>query len=219
MGIRLETAFPNRRFLLYLTAWRFVLSALFLTATAIQFGRPWIYEPLRWLLLASLLLGLCLGFFFAGLRPLCFLQRPIDFCENGFQCQTFDFPLELLQTVRWKQERFRLLGIFPIGPVRESMICVSRYKGKTHKLYICGFYYENLRETFDEAYQFSLPWELIVYRNRKKRRKHSANAQKPNFPPQQPLGPPVPPSSHWQPETPSEPSAPPQTPSPPDTQP
>lgn len=192
MGILLETALPDRRFLIRLSARRFAACLICGAITAFCFSRPALAAPLRWLLLDGLCLGITLGWFIAGISPLCFLSRRVEFYENGVSAEPYEIYFTQLDYVHWRQEPFRLLGLVPLSlPPRDRMVCVMKPTGKRRKgrrFSVSGFYFSGLRETFDRAYAFSIPWEFTPYRP--KRKKKAAPAPGPRT-----LGPSVPPIS------------------------
>lgn len=197
MGILLETALPDRRFIIRLAAWRFTLAFLCVAATAVIFTRPAFDAPLLWLCLAMLFLVLGAAAFLTGLQPLCFLARRVEFYENGISAEPYEIPLERLERVRWKQEPFRLFGLFPFPPYRDCMVCIVKPEGKRKRptrAVVSGFYFMNLRESFDRAYEFSLPWEFVPY-HKKLRRRPKKTRPLPKAPaPEAFIGPPVPPA-------------------------
>lgn len=188
MGILLETVLPNRRLLVRLALWRFALCLASAAATCFCFSRPAFDAPLRWLLTAGFWILMDVGWFLAALYPLCFLFRRVEFYETVIYAEPHEIPVGQLQFVRWKQEPLRLLGLFPLPlPLRDRMLCVWREGKKLRRLGVSGFYFSGLREGFDRAYGFSLPWEYTPYRSRKKRPRLQTDVQSP-------MGPAVPPA-------------------------
>lgn len=191
MGILLETAPPNRRFLIRLAVWRFSVSLVFLWITAVHFSRSAFDAPVRWLLLAGLWLSLFLGWLAAGLHPLCFLQRRVEFYENGIAAEPYEIPLEFLDRVQWRREAFRLLGIFPLPLAADRMVCILKPEGRRKfgkRVSVSGFYFAGLRDAFDRAYEFSIPWEFVALRKKRGKRRAAKKPQQ-----QTPIGPAVPP--------------------------
>lgn len=192
MGILLETALPDRRFLIRLSACRFAACLICGAITAFCFSRPALNAPLRWLLLDGLCLGVTLGWFVAGMYPLCYLSRRVEFYENGVSAEPYEIYFTQLDHVHWRQEPFRLLGLIPLPLTpRDRMICVMTPKGnrrKGRRLSVSGFYFSGLRQAFDRAYAFSVPWEFTPYR--RKRKQKTAPSPGPLM-----LGPSVPPTA------------------------
>ena len=192
MGIRLETVLPNRRFLIRLAVYRFSAAFLAVIAFSIQLSRPAADSPLRWLGFTALWLVLFLAYFFGGLRPLCYLFRIVEFYENGISTEAFEVLLDQIERVRWVQKPFRLFGIFPLFQPQDHLVCFYRENQKKKCVRISGLYFASLREAFDQAYEFSIPWEYYPYR-RKYRKKKSLPASDVT-PSQALLGPAVPPT-------------------------
>lgn len=192
MGIRLETVLPNRHFLIRLAVYRFSAGFLAAIAFSIHLSQPAAGSPLRWLGIAAFWLALFLAYFFGGLRALCYLFRMVEFYENGISTDSFDILLEQIQLVRWVQKPFRLLGIFPLFQARDHLVCFYRENQKKKCVRISGLYFASLRETFDQAYEFSIPWEYRPYRIRYRKKKAKPASAAPQ--PQTFLGPAVPPT-------------------------
>lgn len=215
MGILLETALPNRRFLIRLAVCRFAMCLICGAVTAFCFSRPVSGAPLFWLLLDVFCLGITLGWFIAGMRPLCFLSRRVEFYENGISAEPYEIFFTQLDYVHWKQEPFRLLGLIPLSlPPWDRMICVLKPAGKRRKgarAAVSGFYYSDLRQAFDRAYAFSVPWKFTPYRRKRKKKTISPPAAQsvlgPSVPPTAPLSPaPAPQRIHTREPAPADPA-------------
>ncbi len=192
MGIRLETVLPNQHFLIRLAVYRFSAAFLAVIAFGIQLSQPAADSPLRWLGIAAFWLILFLAYFFGGLRPLCYLFRIVEFYENGISTESFEVLLEQIELVRWIQKPFRLLGIFPLFQAQDHLVCFYRENQKKKCVRISGLYFDSLRETFDQAYEFSVPWEYRPYRIKHRKKKAPPASHIPQS--QTFLGPAVPPT-------------------------
>lgn len=192
MGIRLETVLPNRRFLTRLAVYRFSAAFLAAIAFSIHLSQPAAGDPLGWLGITAFWLALFLAYFLGGLRPLCYLFRIVEFYENGISTESSEVLLEQIELVRWVQKPFRLLGIFPLFQAQDHLVCFYRENQKKKCIRISGLYFAGLRETFDQAYDFSIPWEYRPYRMKFRKRKSAPASSAPQ--PQTFLGPAVPPT-------------------------